>query len=154
MLPNWVQLSGLLYKPLRYLYGPSVIMLSCIECPATFKTLRELRRHERCHVRKLYCTECDCYFSTRSKKTEHIASVHRRTIGTQTESHRQHRRPREPSLRRYQKRRRWQPDRHPRRKPTPQPEVELVIVPKNPTDPLRLEDELDLMESVDIRIGV
>ena len=40
-------------------YVIQFIMLPCIECSQSFKTLRELRRHERCHLRKLHCGECD-----------------------------------------------------------------------------------------------
>ena len=132
-------------------------MLPCIECSQSFKTLRELRRHERCHLRKLHCGECDCYFTSKEKEATHIATVHRRSIATQTEwpsSHRSddRRQVRLPKRAHYP-RPRWQPVKSSRVEATPRREVASVII--NPKDPLGLEedDDLDLSEPVDIQIG-
>ena len=138
-------------------YVIQFIMLPCIECSQSFKTLRELRRHERCHLRKLHCGECDCYFTSKEKEATHIATVHRRSIATQTEwpsSHRSddRRQVRLPKRAHYP-RPRWQPVKSSRVEATPRREVASVII--NPKDPLGLEedDDLDLSEPVDIQIG-
>ena len=139
-----MRLVVLIIIPLTVLID--IIMLNCIDCGRSFKTLRELRRHERCHVKKLYCVSCDCYFTTRALEKEHIDTVHRRSVGTQTEPQEQRPRPRHHRDHVAASRPRWRPAARQDTVPTPRPVVDSVVV--NPRDPLNLmvdlEDHIDL----------
>ena len=96
-------------------------------------------------------------FTSKEKEATHIATVHRRSIATQTEwpsSHRSddRRQVRLPKRAHYP-RPRWQPVKSSRVEATPRREIASVII--DPKDPLGLEgdDDLDLSEPVDIQIG-
>lgn len=112
-------------------------MLYCYECKASFKRLRDLKKHERVHRRIRKCSTCETYFTSREQEFQHKRDHHQVDAGTQTEA---------APKPRWSKAPRWRPaiGQVP---PTPKREVESVVVAPPSTDDewvLELNDPIPL----------
>ena len=105
-------------KSVNIIKSQSFKMLYCYECQASFKRLRELKKHERVHRRISKCSSCDKYFTSREQELKHRRESHTINMGTQTEP---------PSrTRRWSKAPRWRPAVG-SAPPTPRREVESIV---------------------------
>ena len=128
----------------------------CYECQAKFLRLRDLSKHERIHRRRGHCVECDVYFTSKAKESEHFKSEHTRSIATQTEEVRAKApQKRRPVIRDYRAPR-WRPAPEGYSKPAPRPQVPSMAVRKGsitvrafpgPDDD---DDDIDLNDTTDL----